>query len=92
MAMGAMVGAAAASDNDQTTVVVEQPAQQQQQQVQQPIAYPIGTQLGMLPAGAQGQNIDGAIYYTSQGAWYRPYFGANGVYYEVVAPPQVKRQ
>lgn len=80
-----MAGAAIASANNSgpDTVIVEQPAQQ----VQQPVAYPVGTQMGMLPAGAQARTVDGGIYYQAAGAWYRPYFGANGVYYEVVQPP-----
>lgn len=40
-----------------------------------------------LPVGAQSINVGGVQYYQAGATWYRPYFGSNGVYYEVVPTP-----
>jgi hypothetical protein len=47
-------------------------------------APPVGTILYSLPSGAESINIGGKQYYTFAGTMYRPFFGNNGVYYEVV--------
>ena len=89
MAVGTMVGAAAANNNNSgsTTVVVENPPQTQyQQQVQ------VGNQSAMLPSGSQARSVNGAVYYQNGDTWYRPYFGTNGVYYEVVPAPGISGQ
>ena len=44
----------------------------------------VGTILYSLPSGAEPINIGGKQYYTFAGTMYRPFFGNNGVYYEVV--------
>jgi hypothetical protein len=48
---------------------------------------PIGSVYYSLPAGAQSANINGTQYYVLGGTYYRPYFGSNGVYYQVVPNP-----
>lgn len=83
MAIGAAIGAAASQPS---TVIVEQPATTVIQQAA-PIAPAYGTQVTVLPPGCTAQNIHGTMAYTNGSVWYRPYFGANGVYYEVVSPP-----
>jgi hypothetical protein len=87
-AVGAMTGAAIANASKPATVVV-QPAPVI---VQQPTYYvqgnvPIGTQIAVLPPGANSIVVNGTHYYQSGPNWYLPYFGSNGVYYEVVAAP-----
>jgi hypothetical protein len=54
-----------------------------------PVAVPpvIGTIYYSLPYGAQSTIIHGQQYYVSGSFCYRPYFGNNGVYYEVVPYP-----
>ena len=69
---GALIGAAAQPQ----TVIVEQQAA--------PSVLPYGTQITALPAGCVSQNINGTIVYQCGPARYRPYFGSNGTYYEVV--------
>ena len=61
-----------------STVVIQQPAA--------PIV-PIGAQVTMLPPGSQGRSVSGAQLYQCGSVWYKPYFGASGVYYEVVPQP-----
>jgi hypothetical protein len=48
---------------------------------------PVGSIYYSLPAGAQSANINGVQYYVLGSTYYRPYFGNNGVYYEVVQNP-----
>jgi hypothetical protein len=45
---------------------------------------PVGTILYSLPSAAESISIGGQQYYTFAGTMYRPFFGNNGVYYEVV--------
>jgi uncharacterized protein DUF6515 len=52
------------------------------------VAQPtVGTAVGALPPGCQQMNVNGQNYYQCAATWYRPYFGAGGVYYEVVPVP-----
>ncbi|MFH0985342.1 MAG: hypothetical protein V1882_07375 [Candidatus Omnitrophota bacterium] len=76
MAMGTMIGAAAAQPS---TVVVEQPVVQQ--------SPPLNAQVTVLPAGCTAQNVGGTMAYQCGAVWYRPFFGASGVYYQAVPPP-----
>jgi hypothetical protein len=69
-----------------STVIVEQPAAAESQQPAPDVAA-IGAQVAALPPGAEGRIIGGAQFYVSGNTWYKPYFGASGVYYEVVSPP-----
>jgi len=50
-------------------------------------AVPVGSIYYSLPYGAQYATINGAQYYVLGNTYYRPYFGNNGVYYQVVANP-----
>jgi hypothetical protein len=86
LAVGAMAGAAIASASQ--PVYVQQPTVV----VQQPTYYtsgyqPIGTQFSVLPAGSHSMVVNGVNYYQNGENWYKPYFGSNGVYYEVVQAP-----
>jgi hypothetical protein len=47
----------------------------------------IGSSYNMLPGGATSLVVNGQQYYQAGSTWYRPYFGSNGVYYQVVATP-----
>ena len=75
MAVGAMMGASAAS-RPPTTVVV-----------QQPMAMPLGTSMAYLPGGCVNINTYSGQYYQCGMNWFRPYFGSNGAYYQVVPAP-----
>lgn len=79
-AAGAAVGAALARP-----AVVVTPAPVVVNQVQFPPA--VGAIYYSLPYGAQALTVGGQQYYLLGGTYYRPFFGNNGVYYEVVAPP-----
>ena len=72
---GVLIGAAA---QPQTVIVEQQYA---------PSALPYGTEITTLPPGCVSQNVNGTIVYQCGPVWYRPLFGSNGVYYEVVPPP-----
>ena len=50
-------------------------------------AYPIGVSYSTLPSGAVIVNRNGVNYYQVGTTWFKPAFGANGVYYSVVAAP-----
>jgi hypothetical protein len=50
-------------------------------------AYPLGTSFTTLPTGAVYVDRGGVTYYQVGNAWFRPAFGANGVYYSVVPAP-----
>lgn len=49
--------------------------------------YPMGADFSTLPAGATYVDRGGVTYYQVGTSWFRPSFGANGVYYSVVAAP-----
>lgn len=49
--------------------------------------YPIGTSIAVLPPSASFIEQGGVSYYQVGNTWYRPAYGANGVFYTVVAPP-----
>jgi len=84
---GMMIGAAIASNkSDPSTVIIEQPSTTVVQQAA-PAAPAYGTQVTVLPAGCTAENVHGTMAYRCGSTWYRPYFGSNGVYYEVVQPP-----
>lgn len=52
-----------------------------------PAAYPIGVSYATLPAGAVIADRNGVSYYQVGTTWFRPAYGANGVYYSVVPAP-----
>ncbi|OAI18770.1 hypothetical protein A1359_04165 [Methylomonas lenta] len=81
LAVGAMIGAAAASrpPPPPTTIVVQQPMA--------PAPMMLGTSLTYLPAGCVNINISSGQYYQCGINWFRPYFGSNGAYYQVVPAP-----
>jgi hypothetical protein len=87
LAAGAAIGAAAASPTyvvaPSPVVVTPAPI------VTAPVVVPpaIGAIYYSLPYGAQSQIIRGQQYYVSGSFCYKPYFGNNGVYYEVVPYP-----
>ncbi len=51
-----------------------------------PVA-PVGSIYYSLPGGVQSATINGTQYYVYGSTYYRPYFGNNGVYYQVVPSP-----
>ncbi len=78
VAAGAVAGAATANayhySAPSTTVVVQPPPQ--------PAPPAVGTVVTTLPSGCTTSGNR----YQCGGLWYQPYFGGNGVYYQVVAP------
>jgi hypothetical protein len=86
LAVGAAIGSAAAQANQAAyyqPVYVAQPAPVV---VVQP-PPPIGAIYYSLPYGVQAPIIHGQQYYCLGSTYYRPYFGNNGVYYQVVPFP-----
>ena len=51
------------------------------------LAFGAAIALGSFPYGAQFANINGVQYYVLGATYYRPCFGNNGVYYQVVPNP-----
>lgn len=49
--------------------------------------YRIGAKYATLPAGCAYHPAGGMTYYTCNGSWLSPAYGANGIYYRVVAMP-----
>lgn len=49
--------------------------------------YPMGVSYATVPAGAVMVNRYGTDYYQVGDSWFRPFYGANGVYYTVVGAP-----
>lgn len=79
VAAGAVAGAAVASTAQPQTVVVTPPPAP-------PPAPPptaVGSVTTVLPSGC----VSSAAKYQCGSVWYQPYFGSNGVYYQVVPPP-----
>ncbi len=75
VAAGAVAGsAAAASTAPHTTTVVTTPP---------PAPATVGSVVTTLPSGC----VSTGGRYQCGSVWYQPYFGGNGVYYQVVAPP-----
>ena len=88
LAVGAMAGAAIASAAQPATVYVQQPTVVVQQPVYQAQEnLPIGTQFAVLPSGSRSMVVNGVNLYQNGPNWYKPYFGSNGVYYEVITAP-----
>jgi len=50
-------------------------------------AYAVGEVYPTLPAGCAYTYVGGAPYYNCGGAWFSPYYGANGTYYRAVGAP-----
>ena len=59
-----------------TTVVVQQPMA--------PAPIPLGTSMAYLPAGCVSITFSSTQYYQCGPNWFRPFFGSNGAYYQVV--------
>ena len=92
LATGALIGSAVAHANTPAVVVaptpvVVAPAYYAAPPVVVPPTAAIGSIYTTLPAGAQSASINGAQYYVLGSTYYKPCFGSNGVYYEVVANP-----
>jgi hypothetical protein len=49
--------------------------------------YAMGVNYAALPAGSIVINKNGSTYYLNGNTWFQPAYGANGVYYQVVAAP-----
>ena len=88
---GLVVGAAIAKSS-QPTVVVAAPVYATPYYVAPPPvvvvpAAPVGSIYYSLPYGAKSASINGTQYYVLGMTYYRPFFGSNGVYYQVVPNP-----
>jgi hypothetical protein len=49
--------------------------------------YAMGVNYAVLPPGASPANVAGGTYYIFGNTWFKPMYGANGVYYRVVPTP-----
>ncbi len=52
-----------------------------------PVGYAMGVNYAALPPGASPANVAGVSYYIVGNTWFKPMYGANGVYYRVVPTP-----
>ena len=52
-----------------------------------PTHFVMGTNYATLPAGCMMPTVGGATYYLCGNTWFKPLYGANGVYYRVVPTP-----
>jgi hypothetical protein len=77
LAVGAMAGAAATNVAAANAYAASAAA----------AYYPIGAVYSALPANCPYQSFGGSAYYSCYGAWFSPAYGANGMYYRVVAAP-----
>jgi hypothetical protein len=50
-------------------------------------AYAMNAIYATLPTGCTSATVGGATDYVSGSTWFKPSFGANGVYYRVVPEP-----
>jgi hypothetical protein len=50
-------------------------------------SYPMGAIYATLPAGCMQPSGLGSTYYLCGNNWFKPSYGANGVYYRVVSAP-----
>jgi hypothetical protein len=84
VAAGAVAGAAVASAATPTTTVVTPPPTvvTAPPPPAQSAPVPVGTVVTTLPSGC----VSSGGRYQCGSSWYKEYFGANGVYYEAVAP------
>ena len=82
---GAAVGAAAASSANNQAYAAGVQAGAASAAI---AANPPGTLYGTLPAGCTYKPIGSQAYYScTDGLWFMPAYGANGVYYRVVTAP-----
>jgi hypothetical protein len=85
MLAGAAVGAAAASSANTQAYAAGVQAGAASATI---AANPPGTLYGTLPAGCTYKPIGSQAYYScTDGLWFMPAYGANGVYYRVVTAP-----
>jgi len=49
--------------------------------------YYMGANYAVLPAGCMSTPVQGTSYWLCGNTWFRPLYGANGVYYQVVPTP-----
>jgi hypothetical protein len=49
--------------------------------------YAMGAIYATLPAGCRNTPVSGGNYYLCGNTWFKPSYGANGVYYRVVPTP-----
>jgi len=47
----------------------------------------VGSIQATLPAGCAKPVVGGKTYYPCGNTWFKPCYGANGVYYRVITPP-----
>ena len=52
-----------------------------------PTHFAMGTNYATLPAGCVMPKVGNATYYLCGNTWFKPLYGANGVYYRVVPTP-----
>jgi hypothetical protein len=75
VAVGAAVGVAAATTANANAAAVAA------------ASYPYGDIYAALPVGCAYAPYYGVAYYHCGYSWFSPNYGANGIYYRVVAPP-----
>ena len=85
--VGVAAGAAVASANTAAATSTAYAAGVAAGAASAPVAYAMGVNYAVLPSGASPANVGGATYYIVGNTWFKPMYGANGVYYRVVPTP-----
>ena len=83
--VGATVGAAAASAN--TTAAYSSGYAAGSAAAAPAGGYAIGVNYASLPPGSMSVNRGGTTYYLNGNTWFKPIYGANGLYYQAVPAP-----
>lgn len=84
--VGAAVGASAASANSAAASANAYAAGVAAGAASAP-AYALGVNYAALPPNCAPVTVRGTTYYLLGNTWFKPFFGANGVYYQVVPAP-----
>ena len=87
-AVGVAVGAAAASANTSAATTNAYAQGYNAGAVNTATAaYSAGQLVSVLPAGCATPSVQGKSYYLCGNTWFSPFYGASGVYYQVVPAP-----
>ena len=94
VAAGVVVGAAAASateaseqQNTTTAYAEGVAAGSEQTAAAMSASYAVGNVYPTLPSGCVNPTVQGTVYYLCGNTWFKPAYGANGVFYTVVTAP-----
>ena len=85
--VGVAAGAAVASANKEAATSNAYAAGVAAGAASAPVVYAMGANYAAIPAGCTEPIVRGTSYYLCGNTWFKPMYGANGVYYRVVPTP-----